>query len=380
MKPKIFIYLLIFFLILIIIVQFLIFIKYGISSYLFILSILLTLYSLLRKNSNNLIVFIKRTILVIIFLEFFLTFVPPFNFLNHYTENEYYFYRSEYKREEQCNLLKKIGKNVINYPKYGYIPFHKIDVIRDEFMYKHEYDEFGYRNNKGITNKKYDFKICILGDSFIEGVGSPSDSTIATLLQSIIGKKSKKKVLVYNAGIAGSNPIYSMNLFEKKLKNINFDLIINCIYPNDISDLYMLNHSKSIPLHEYIFATSHLARLFLINDDFMSESVKNQIYLQLSKTILRFKKQNYSKNMLNIYLPSSSEIKFKDDLISKTKKQILFDIKLDFCSILIDSTHSKSININSIYWKKDQHLKPEGNYFVANQIYNYLKNESLIIN
>jgi hypothetical protein len=112
----------------------------------------------------------------------------------------------------------------------------------------------------------------------------------------------------------------------------------------------------------------------------MSESVKNQIYLQLSKTILRFKKQNYSKNMLNIYLPSSSEIKFKDNFIRKTKKQILFDIKLDFCCILIDSTHSKSININSIYWKKDQHLKPKGNYFVANQIYNYLKKESLIIN
>ncbi len=363
--------------------QLCIFTKFGISSYFLILNLLFIIYWVINKfTKNQTFLFITNNIVKsVLVIEFFLTFVTPFNFLNHYTENEYYFYRSEYKREEQCNLLQKFGnKNAINYPKYGYLPNQKIVIKREEFVNCHEYDNYGFRNYKNITSKIYDYKICIIGDSFIEGVGTPNDSTIPSLLQNIINLKTDKNILVYNAGIAGSNPIYSMNLFEKKLKNINFDLIINCIYANDISDIYILNHSKSIPLHEYIFAISHIARLFLINDDFMNASVKNQIYLQLSKSILRFNKKNYSKDIINIYIPSTSEIRYKDDFINMTKKQMLFDIKLDFRNILLDSIQSNSIDINSIYWKKDQHLKPDGNYFVANQIYNYLNKESLIFN
>jgi hypothetical protein len=209
-------------------IQYRIFSKYGVSSYFLILNLLFIIYWVINKfTKNQTFLFITNNIVKsVLVIEFFLTFVPPFNFLNHYTENEYYFYRSEYKREEQCILLQKLGiKNAINYPKYGYLPNQKIETKREEFYYIHEYDNYGYRNKKNCLDKKYELKICIIGDSFIEGVGSSIDSTIPTILQNIIKIETNKNVLVYNAGIAGSNPIYSMNLLRRNSKILTLTLL-----------------------------------------------------------------------------------------------------------------------------------------------------------
>jgi hypothetical protein len=102
-------------------------------------------------------------------------------------------------------------------------------------------NSLGYRGREVTIEKPKDvYRILVLGDSFVLGVGVGSnDQTFSAVLENELNKTGKKKFEIINAGFHdGFSPdSYYAYLLEEGLK-LAPDMVIDCIYlQNDIGDL-----------------------------------------------------------------------------------------------------------------------------------------------
>lgn len=144
-----------------------------------------------------------------------------------------------------------------------------------EFSYTYRVNSLGYTGKE--WTKQADtgtYRIITMGDSFTEGVGAPADSTYPELLQAILTAKGQK-VEVLNAGVGGSDPIFSYKNMSERLLPYKPNLVVQTISENDIlndfgirggferfktdSTLQRPEQSKL----EIIYAISYTARVFL---------------------------------------------------------------------------------------------------------------------
>lgn len=341
--------------------------------------------SLLALKSNWQYLLLKNTqvlFALLLVIEFFMVFV--FKTLNHYTENEHLFYLSDYKRIQQVHVLNYFGKKT-NFPfTEAYVPNTSRINKNSEYNTTHHYNELGFRGKlPKLAKDSNEYRIIILGDSFIEGYGATEDSTISVLLEKKLNEHSRKiKFTVINGGISGSNPIYEQQLYSKKLVKYHPDLIINNFFANDIFDVQIMEMKGKIPLKEYLMAPSHIIRLVLIgilkiNNENEFNNCNNKLQksnIAALKTIaqsnITFKSDLNNKGIkvLNTCIPN------KNQLINHCinyKNLIKFDI-----NILEEWQKKNSDNIemvNKYYWHSDGHLRPLG----YNSVAEILKNKIL---
>ncbi len=324
----------------------------------------------ITKNSDVLLQKVKFFFLLILMLEFVLMFV--LRFANTATENEKYIYLSIFKRKEQCNLLRNIGfKNT----KFTYVDAYEKNSTRiskqPKYSYIHHYNQLGLRGElPSLRKDSNEIRILMLGDSFIEGEGTPEDSTISVLLENKLNQKqSKHRYKVINAGIYGSNTIYEQQLYTNLLQQLKPDLIINAVYSNDIGDIYVMKHN-SLPLSEYLDAISHIYRIIhwgLMEFDIYGSGKGNnftkkttrEIKQLIIQTTGKFEEKLTSENidLINIYIPSPEEISSKKDY-NKVSNSDFFDVNL-FDKFIQLQKHESDF-IKKYYWNSDVHFRPAG--------------------
>ncbi len=118
------------------------------------------------------------------------------------------------------------------------------------------FDEFGYRNPKGYIKNHGKMDVLLIGDSFIEGIGSKV--TVAEYMREML-----KPLAVYSLGVGGQGvPHWKLN-FERYVSSAYYKsppqvVIFNYYGENDIADTHSFDRYKKLygKIHPSFFRES----------------------------------------------------------------------------------------------------------------------------
>lgn len=145
---------------------------------------------------------------------------------------------------------------------------------RKEFKYSYVSGPWGLRETKTSFEHRSPIstRIIVLGDSYTEGVGTPSDSTWAKLMQEHL--QDSFDVQTFNAGVSGSDPWFEYVLLRDTLiRNLSPTHVIVAVNPSDIADFAVRGGMERfradgtldfspLPFWEPIYRFCHVSRFF----------------------------------------------------------------------------------------------------------------------
>lgn len=276
---------------------------------------------------------------------------------------------------------------------FVYQPDDTLSYSRKDFPY------FRITNSLGIPERELNLadtgavkKILCLGDSFTEGMGAPADSAWCRLLENYLNSSSDDSFVVYNAGIAGSDPVYEEHLLHGKLWNVNWTAVIFCINGTDLEDCKIRGGMERFradstvayrkpPAWEPFYATSYLFRLTVNNilgyDQFFLSKTENRklgvVATDNIRTVLFKARQELDERNIHLIvvahpLKGEAEMKafsnpYMDTLLSQMDDLKPLNLLPYFADSLPDDPQYKNL-----YWQHDAHFKPEGYSIMAEKI------------
>lgn len=283
-----------------------------------------------------------------------------------------------------------------------------IKLTRKEFVFERKTNSLGL-SEREISKCKSKFRIIGLGDSFTEGFGVGQDSTWLRKLEHSLSELDPfGKVETINAGVCGSDPVFSYKLLCDKLLDYAPDLVILTINGNDIGDIAYLGgkerfnadgtSGKPSPSWEWVYAASHLFRLVIHNglgygsylesssDELLS---KEKATIILQNTILEFADlaKNKGFKFLLVVHPLATDFLDSEDARFEAMQSVDYARKRGVS--VLDINECMSLNgvktfsdANYYYWPIDGHFNQFGNNLLAKCITewiidhpNWLKNE-----
>ncbi|MBS1618485.1 MAG: hypothetical protein JST76_08200 [Bacteroidetes bacterium] len=155
---------------------------------------------------------------------------------------------------------------------------HDGDSIIDtkpEYVYHSRANNYGFRDTDFDTlRSEHTGKILVLGDSFVQGLGAPADSTWPHLLQGYLQQDGSAFWRVYNCGASGSDPYFEHEILKDSLLSLHPDMVIMSINYSDINDYITrggferfrtdgTTHFAPSPWFEPLYRHCHLVRLFI---------------------------------------------------------------------------------------------------------------------
>jgi lysophospholipase L1-like esterase len=106
-----------------------------------------------------------------------------------------------------------------------------------EFEYDFRTNSQGLRNEEIPLDKSAgEIRVLVLGDSFVEGEGVAASDTFVADLQNMVRNKIQGKIIFLNGGLRGTGPLEYWRLFRDVGLKYNPDLVLICIYANDVSN------------------------------------------------------------------------------------------------------------------------------------------------
>ena len=369
---------------------------YGIATFITSVIFYYCLYWLLKKITTKFFVkdiakyYIHNLKMILFVLLFFEIFISLSNSkLNDFTEKKYFAFLSKYIKSKQLILFNKIGLTTNKVTSYenGYIPNTKKTHKTSEFSYKVYYNSIGLRGNlPKIIKDTNEYRITIIGDSFVEGYGTTTDSTFPYLLNKKLNINTQN-FSVINGGVCGSNPDYEIKLYNKLLKKYNSDLIIIELNNGDLLDYKISKAQGNMPFGEYFFACSKVYRVFytLINNEINLNKHNKKEIAGLVNKISNFndKLKNNSQTLLILYLPLKNEIfdakniSIHNEITRKlNENNIAF---IDLHTLYRNYFNTQQDSLNLYYWKTDGHHNGKGYNLcaeiVTNEIQKFIKNK-----
>ena len=118
-----------------------------------------------------------------------------------------------------------------------YEPNDTTHVNRGDFYYSRRFNSLGLPEREINLQDTSTKKILCLGDSFTEGIGAGVDSTWPRELERALNLCSRDSYTVYNAGVAGCDPMYNYHFLRGKLWDVNWKAVIFCVNGTDVSEV-----------------------------------------------------------------------------------------------------------------------------------------------
>lgn len=238
--------------------------------------LVITLKKVFKVQSKLAVTVIISIFFSVFILEVGLKYVLKRN-LTYAEINKSPFYSTNYIHSSTLNKLlrKRKFKNMANYMVHQ--PNASVNISNSEFSYDFNYNSLGLRNEEiSLAKKQGEHRVIALGDSFTEGFGAPKDSTWPALFEHTLRTENNLNINCINAGVANSDPIYSLKLLEDKLIDYKPDLVILAINGSDIRDVFLRGgperydskgnlHFKTGPWWEFFYGTSFIVR-YIIHD------------------------------------------------------------------------------------------------------------------
>lgn len=277
----------------------------------------------------------------------------------------------------------------------------KSSYNQPEFNFELITNSLGIRDiEHRIEKNKNEIRIIVLGDSFTEGQGTDLNNSWPKILEKKLNLYQKKlKTTIIMGGVAGSDPIFSYQLFKKKLLKYQPDLVLLAINNSDIGDIMtrggldrFLNDGSlkkiTAPKLEKYWKKSHLFRaimfkIFRYNFYLLSPKESrikcNYALNEIVKVALEIKKLGNDKfDFILVGHPLHAELYKKNykikNLFTLCEKNNIkwLDIKPDLL------TKINKNNLYEYYWQKDQHFNKNGYQLFALSVYNKIINHTKI--
>jgi hypothetical protein len=301
------------------------------------------------------------------------------------------------------------GKYATFNEKYGK-PYHSLFATDYKSWYHinppHELasqtlSEYSYAiraNNEGLLDKDFTvekkphaFRIMVIGDSFVQGMGAVTDSSLPAQLQRILKKQygDSIDIQVWNCGVANSDPFFEYMLFANRLQKYNPDYVIEVVNFTDITDVILRGGFKrfnadstvtfnAAPWYEPLYAKSFLFRsiyhdvlgynwLFLRPKQ--EEKARNNSTQMIGGVLTGFKKLCSTRGIpfLAVFHPSNYELSEKSEYSMQgliyycDSAHIPFtDIRACLVTQGLEGEKSKAL-----YWPIDGHCNSLGYMYFA---------------
>jgi hypothetical protein len=271
-------------------------------------------------------------------------------------------------------------------------PKTRINNPKKEFLFCRNVNSIGLSEKEIEPIKKVDLRILALGDSFTEGVGTSKDSTFIQLTAKNYIKQGYS-VEGINAGIGGSDPVYSYKLFKDKLLIYQPDILLLTINSTDVNDIsrrggferFNSNGTTGVPppSWDWLYGCNHIARFvahailrysrpFTGTRPLPQEKSLSILINTLNKFSKLCEKQNIK--LLVILQPSHKEFpdnKFQPYEGYDLVKQRLNKDKIHYFELSnyfqYEAKKSKR-NLKDFFWSIDTHYNPLGYTVFANGV------------
>ena len=253
-------------------------------------------------------------------------------------------------------------------------------------------------NNEGLLDKDFTvekkphaFRIMVIGDSFVQGMGAVVDSTLPAQLQRILKKQygDSSNIEVWNCGVANSDPFFEYMLFANRLQKYNPDYVIEVVNFTDITDVILrggfnrFNADSTVtfnsaPWYEPLYAKSFLFRS-IYHDVFhyswlflrpkQEEKAKENSSVMIGEVLTDFKKLCTARHIpfLAAFHPSNYELREKTEysmqnLISHCDSTHIQYVDIKACLVAQGLEGEKS---KALYWPVDGHCNRLGYMYFA---------------
>ena len=315
-------------------------------------------------------------------------------------------------------------------PELGPIPVpsqHGRRTIPGIYSYTFSNNSLGLRGNKEYSfEKKSDFRILLLGDSFCYGYGIDDDQTFASRTEKNLSSQNWPTEVI-NAGNGGQGTDYALKFFRTLGYKFRLDLTVLCFCSNDFADnsrsLYYsigedadlspksLTNSleakkeflKRVPMYNWLMSWSHVANLFkqtalkvLVK---IGKSTKNRAFgliihydngdgrkgfsnernIKLTEIFISHLKKTVEdggSDFIIIYVPSAEEVKhYRETGEYSNDEKALNNIVKSQCEPLLSMTRiiSGSKEAMSSLYYVDGHWTPLTHSLVANYMSDYTR-------
>lgn len=218
-------------------------------------------------------------------------------------------------------------------------------------------NDLGFRDNKPTIPPKGsdEFRIIVLGDSFTVSAGVDYDFIYTSLLEKSL-KESFPRVKIINLAVGGYNPIQYKLVLEEVGKNLNPDMILVSVFPeNDFSmdtynDNYRMAHGMEKVKSRGLYTELYVYRAYLWRLEAILKRIK-QRYFNNNKEIegksIELDTVGWKENLLALEsirdFATKNKLKMIAALLPTTwsfeKQRGIFDRIEDYC---------KEINIHAI--------------------------------
>lgn len=294
-------------------------------------------------------------------------------------------------------LSNNFEKNRLVNGLYVGKPNNKHQLQTNEYSYENNHNESGLREKplKTFVNTK---NILLLGDSYTEGVGAPSDSTVAASLEYFL-REQRMDYTTINGGVSGSDLFYSYKLLEHLQPVLQPKLVILNLNYSDINDVAVRGGDERFKPNgklkyrlgknwEYFYSFSYLFR-------YISHNLLKTDPYDLSEGDIRFafdaiehKMDDYinwcnshQSRFVLVFSPGPSELynnyfsyaPVKSDIEQKKGFNIIY---LD--GFIREELNNNKMTLDSFYYRIDLHMRPKGNWFWGRTVAKVLAENGLL--
>ena len=267
-----------------------------------------------------------------------------------------------------------------------------------EYAYTVKFNSLGLRESEISTQKdSSEYRILGLGDSFVEGVGTDSDSTWLKQLQRMLNNNSAhNKYTTINGGVSGGDLFFSYKLLSRCLLKYKPDLVILNLNSTDVGDVVLRGGDERLgqydkyrlkkgPWWDFFYGSSFIVRAIALNVFHYSWTLMSP----QEESIARIKAISEISKKINDYQVLSQKEHFAFLLVLQPLREDLKDTsfasainidstiqKINLTPFFIDRVKKEGNNLNRFYWPIDGHFTPYGYGFEAEIIYdNYFLNK-----
>jgi hypothetical protein len=203
----------------------------------------------------------------------------------------------------------------------------------------------GFRTHEFFPKHKDNFRVLILGDSFMYGMNAHDDETTAKKLELLYKKKISNKIEVLSMGIVGYSGLNYAGIARTYFDYLKPDLIIVCVDQSDLND----DEAKD-KLYDYEVDENNFPYFIKFNDN-----EKNKDLIVKSNRDIIFKKNN-NRNFIN-------KVKFESSLYTRINS-----LKHKLRRYNLDKTFKKLTDQknNTIIYNNLTDLEQENLYKIVN--------------
>ena len=161
-------------------------------------------------------------------------------------------------------------------PSWFHIYSPDVDVTwtTADFVHVRRTNSLGLSEREIPVEKPVDeYRIVVLGDSYTEGVGADYETTWVKVMESALAAHwPDRRIITYNAGISGSDPLFAYMLLREKLVAYAPNLVLAAVNTTDVEDILLRGgmerfqpdgtylSPRTPPSWEWLYGVSYLSR------------------------------------------------------------------------------------------------------------------------